>query len=66
MTPNELSYHQAIEEIEEILSQIENQELDVDVLGVNLKRVVAVIKICNKKLHSANKQIEQIFREMET
>jgi exodeoxyribonuclease VII small subunit len=65
MTGNELSYRKAVEEIEEILARIENQELDVDELGSNLKRVVELIRICKKKLHTANKEVEKIFREME-
>ncbi|MFO7616780.1 MAG: exodeoxyribonuclease VII small subunit [Bacteroidales bacterium] len=65
MTGNELSYRQAVDEIEQILARIESQELDVDELGVNLKRVVELIRICKKKLHTANKEVEKIFREME-
>jgi exodeoxyribonuclease VII small subunit len=61
----DVSYKQAIEEIEAILERIENQDLDVDDLGNMLKRVNDLIHICKKKLHSAEKEVEKILKEME-
>ena len=63
-TDQEVSYTQAIEEIESILGKIEKQDLDVDELGEKLKRVNDLIHICKKKLHSAEKEVEKILREM--
>lgn len=60
-----MSYRMAIEEIESILKKIENQDLDVDDLGNKLKRVNELVKICKKKLHSAEKEVEKILGEME-
>lgn len=61
----EVSYKLAIEEIESILEKIEKQDLDVDELGEKLKRVNDLIHICKKKLHSAEKEVEKILKEME-
>jgi len=61
----ETGYQQAIEEIEAILRQIENQELDVDDLGDKLKRVNHLIQLCKKKLYTAEKEVEKILKEME-
>jgi len=60
-----VTYKMAIEEIEAILKKIENQDLDVDDLGNKLKRVNELVKICKKKLHSAEKEVEKIMGEME-
>jgi len=65
MTDQELNYSKAVEEIESILGKIEKQELDVDELGTRLKRVSDLIRICKKKLHQAEKEVEKILREME-
>ena len=61
-----MTYKMAIEEIESILKKIENQELDVDDLGNKLKRVNELVKICKKKLHAAEQEVEKIIGEMES
>jgi len=60
-----VTYRKAIEEIEAILKKIENQDLDVDDLGNKLKRVNELVRICKKKLHTAEKEVEKILGEME-
>ncbi|TSA33333.1 MAG: exodeoxyribonuclease VII small subunit [Porphyromonadaceae bacterium] len=60
-----VTYRMAIEEIESILKKIENQDLDVDDLGTKLKRVNELVRICKKKLHQAEKEVEKILGEME-
>jgi exodeoxyribonuclease VII small subunit len=61
----DLTYSQAIGEMEKILAGIENQELDVDELADQLKRVNELIRICKKKLFTAEKEVEKILKEME-
>lgn len=61
----EITYRQAVKEIEDILSRIENQDLDVDELAEQLKRVNELIRFCKKKLHTAEKEVEKILKEME-
>lgn len=65
MENKEISYNKAINEIEEILKKIESQELDVDELAGKLKRVTQLIKICKKKLHVAESEVEKILKEIE-
>jgi exodeoxyribonuclease VII small subunit len=59
------SYKEAIAEIEEILSQIENNELDVDELSEKVKRVSSLINMCKEKLKNTEEEIEKILREMD-
>jgi exodeoxyribonuclease VII small subunit len=65
MEEKNLKYGDAIREIEAILKKIETQDLDVDDLANQLKRVNELVKICKKKLHSAEKEVEKILGEME-
>ena len=65
MTPKEIPYIKAIEEIESILATIENQELDVDDLADKLKRVTELIRLCKRKLRATNDQVEKILSDME-
>jgi exodeoxyribonuclease VII small subunit len=59
------TYKEAITEIEEILSQIENNELDVDELSEKVKRVSLLINLCKDKLKNTEEEIEKILREMD-
>lgn len=65
MSTNEISYSQAINEVEGILAKIEDQELDVDELAGQLKRVSELIKICKKKLFTAEKEVEKILKDLD-
>ena len=65
MTKKEISYAEAIAEIEDILGKIENEELDVDELARKVKRVSTLIGICREKLHTTEAEVEKILKEME-
>ncbi len=60
-----LSYKEAINEIEEILQQIENDEPDVDQLSEKVKRLSSLVSYCREKLHNTEVEIEKILREIE-
>jgi exodeoxyribonuclease VII small subunit len=63
-TKKEISYKEAVTEIEEILEKIENEELDVDELADKVKRVSALITICKDKLHKTESEVEKILKDM--
>jgi len=65
MPEKEITYTDAITEVENILSRIEDQELDVDELAGQLKRVSELIKICKKKLFTAEKEVEKILKDLD-
>lgn len=57
----EISYQDAIREIEEIIKKIEDGELDVDQLTGQVKRVSSLLDICRKKLKTAEEEIKKII-----
>ncbi len=65
MTKKKLGYVEAIEEIEDILSKIEGDELDVDELSDKVKRVSVLLKFCKEKLHKTETEVENILKEIE-
>jgi len=65
MAKKELSYNEAINEIEDILSKIENEELDVDDLSDKVKRVSMLIKKCKKKLTETEDQVQKILEDID-
>lgn len=50
-------------EIEMIIKQIEDEELDVDLLGEKVKRVTMLIKVCKEKLHKTEEEVNKILSE---
>ncbi|MEA1896242.1 MAG: exodeoxyribonuclease VII small subunit [Bacteroidota bacterium] len=64
MAKKELKYGEAMQEMEEILSRIENEELDVDELSSTVKRVSFLVKVCRDKLYKTEAEVEKILKEM--
>lgn len=61
MAKKNITYKEAIAEIEIIVGKIENEETDVDELATNVKRVADLIKICKDKLYKAEKEVKEII-----
>ncbi len=61
-----ISYAEAIKQIEEILDKIESEELDVDELSNKVKKASDLLKLCKMKLHETEEDIRKILDEMET
>ena len=60
----QIPYTQAIEELEEIVSSIENEDVNVDELSVKVKRAAELIKICKNKLHNTEEEVNSILKEI--
>ncbi len=65
MAKKEFSYKQALEELETILSEIENDELDLDVLSNKVKRATFLIKECKLRLKKTGDEIDSILDDWE-
>jgi exodeoxyribonuclease VII small subunit len=59
------SYKSAIEEIECIVEEIENETVDVDVLAEKVKRAAFLIKYCKSKLKATDNEVKKVLREFE-
>ena len=61
MTSKKTSYQDAINEIEDILTRIENEEFDIDELAEKVTRVAFLLKTCKEKLQKTNEEVEKIL-----
>lgn len=59
-----ISYTEAITELEEIVSVIENNQVNIDELSQKVKRASELIKICKDKLHNTEEEVNNIIREI--
>jgi len=58
------SYTQAVEELEEILRQLEeNDEVDMDAISEQIKRASELMQFCKKKLHQLDKDLQKMILE---
>jgi exodeoxyribonuclease VII small subunit len=65
MNKKNVTYSDAVAQIEEILQQIETGELDVDELTGKVKQVSELLKVCQSKLFHTEKEVEKILKDME-
>lgn len=62
---NKLTYKEAMAEMEEIVAKLEDNQLDVDDLGANVKRVSELIAFCKSKLHDTEEEVEKILKTID-
>lgn len=61
----ELSFSEAMEELESVLRRIEGDEIDVDQLGRELGRAAQLLEVCRKKIRRAEVEVRQIVEQIE-
>ncbi|MHC1776668.1 MAG: exodeoxyribonuclease VII small subunit [Lentimicrobium sp.] len=61
-----ITYAEAIEELETIVSEIENASIGVDELAEKVKRAAELIKFCRGKLTATEKEVGSILKNLET
>lgn len=57
------TYSQAIERLEKIVRQIDNNELEIDALSEKIKEANEIIAFCSEKLTKAHTEVEKIWNE---
>lgn len=57
------SFENAIERLEQIVEQMENDKLPLEDLLVRYEEGIRLVKICSEKLDAAEKKIEMITRD---
>jgi exodeoxyribonuclease VII small subunit len=61
-----ISYTQAFEELQAIVSEIEQGEISVDELSDKVKRAAFLIRICKTKLTSTEEDVNKILKELDS
>ena len=60
----ELTYTEAFEQLQKIVSQMENADISVDELSDNIKKAAKLIKICKDKLPQTEQEINKTLTEL--
>ncbi len=64
MKKNEISYADAINELEEIVNKMENEDIEVDELSDAVKRAGILIRICREKLKVTEEEVSGLLKEI--
>ena len=62
MAKKDISYNEAIDEIQQILEEIESEKIDIDSLSVKVKKTTELIALCKQKLKKADEEIENLMK----
>ena len=57
------TYSQAMERLEKIVSQIDNNELEIDELAEMIKEANELIDICSDKLTKADREVQKLLSD---
>ena len=57
----ELTYAEAMSEVEQILARFNNRQMDVDTLSAEVKRATEVIAQCKQRLARAEKEVAEVL-----
>ena len=55
-----LSFGEAVGEVERILAGLEQDEIDIDKLGQEVKRAVERIQVCREKLEKTDREVRDL------
>jgi exodeoxyribonuclease VII small subunit len=56
-----ISYTEAMAEIEKILNSLQSADCDVELLAQKVKRASELISLCRTKLRKAEHEVEKLF-----
>jgi len=60
------NYTEAFQELQAIVTEIENGEISVDQLSEKVKRAALLIRICKDKLTATEGDVNQVLKELES
>ncbi len=64
--PSDLTYAEALDELEAILRRLEADDLDVDRLADQVSQAHRLVQLCRSKIAGARLQVEQVLVELES
>ncbi len=68
MTDNktpEISYNEALAELESILASLRSDNCDVDTLAERTRRAAALLKECRKRLTRTEEELSKVLEELD-
>jgi exodeoxyribonuclease VII small subunit len=61
----QVSYAAALEELEQILVELDDDRLDVDLVAERVQRAAELIRVCRERITGARLQVERVVAALE-
>ena len=58
-----MKYEEAMKRLEQIVSDIENNKLDIDLISDKIKEAQELIKFCKDKLYKTDAEIQKLLED---
>ena len=65
MAKKTIKYSEAVLELENILSGLESERIDVDEVALKVKRAVELINLCRERIEKTESEVKNIVKEFE-
>ena len=65
MSKKTIKYSEAVEELNEILSELESERVDVDDVSVKVKKAIELIKLCRERIEKTELEVIKIVKEFD-
>ena len=66
MSAQEIGYADALNELQQILSELEAEDIDIDVLAVKVERAAELIRVCRGRINDAEVRVKEIVAGMDS
>ena len=63
MAKKNISYTEAMAEIEKIMAKLRNESIDVDTLAAEVKRASELIEMCKQRLRTTEEEVRKLFND---
>ncbi len=60
MSKNMIKYSEAVERLDELLKQIEDDDIDVDELSAHVQEAVELLRVCKAKIDKAELEVKKV------
>jgi exodeoxyribonuclease VII small subunit len=65
MADDEVSYADAMDELEAILAELEREDVDIDHLTERVARAAALIELCRGRIETARLDVTRLVEDLE-
>ena len=59
----QITYVEAMAEIEKILAELRSENIDVDTLATKVARASSLIELCKQRLRTTEAEVKKLFEE---
>ncbi len=65
MGKKEAKYSEAVDELNQILADLEDERVDVDQVSEKVKKAIELIKLCRQKIENTEMEVKKIVKDFE-